>query len=78
MLKIEITKLEKQKMIERTQHLFNKERDEDLGVIAAEEILDFFVDELSKTFYNKGLDDSRLWFKHKLEELDAEYDTTYK
>lgn len=78
MLKIEISKTEKLKMIERTQLFFNKERDEKLGVIAAEEILDFFVEELSKTFYNKGLDDAKSWLEKRFEELNVDYDTIYK
>ncbi|MDD5455958.1 MAG: DUF2164 domain-containing protein [Candidatus Margulisbacteria bacterium] len=78
MLKIELIKEEKQRLIEKTQHFFNEERDEKLGVIAAEKILDFFVEELSKAFYNKGLDHAKNWFDKRLEELNFDYDSLYK
>ena len=77
-MKINIEKAEKQRLISKTQDFFGNERDEELGIIAAESILDFFVEELSTMFYNKGLDDSRDWIKNRLEELDMDYSSLYK
>ena len=78
MLKIKLSKPEQQKLIEKTQTFFSQERDETIGLVAAEEILDFFVEELSTAFYNKGLDDARQWLRKRLEETDFSYDELYK
>ncbi len=51
---------------------FEKERDEEIGVIAAEEILDFFLQNVGNHIYNKGIEDSRGTFNKKF--IDAEID----
>ena len=38
---------------------FKSEHNEDIGVIAAEAMLDFFLEEIGKSIYNKGIKDAR-------------------
>ena len=75
---VKFTPEEKKKMIEQIQHFFQEERDEDLGIIASETILDFFISTLGKDIYNKALDDTLLWLKRNTENLEADYYALYK
>ncbi|ACL69023.1 DUF2164 domain-containing protein [Halothermothrix orenii] len=72
------TKKEKQRIIKEIQYFFLEEREEEIGIIAAERVFDFFTGNLGKIFYNKGLDDARIWFSKRMEDLEIDYDLLYK
>ena len=76
--KIKLTMEEKKKMTEDIVYFFEEERDEKLGIIASEAILDFFIQTLGETIYNKALDDALLWFKRNFENLEGDYYSIYK
>lgn len=69
--KIELNKEKKDEMIRLIRDYFLKERDEDLGDLAAELILDFFVENIAPEFYNQGVYDSYVFIKDKAEDLFA-------
>lgn len=69
---------EKLHFISEIQYFFKKERGEDLGLIASEVILDFFLDTMGNTLYNKALDDARLWFSERLNAVEHAYDDLYR
>lgn len=75
---INLTSDEKNRLIKEIQDFFYTERDEQIGVIAAEVVLDFFLETLGKTIYNKSLIDTKNWFTEHLENLDADFDLLYK
>ena len=50
---------------------FSAERDEDLGQLASQLILDFIIDELGADFYNQGVEDAHAYVLDKLEDLYA-------
>lgn len=69
--KIELNKEKKDEMIRLIKDYFLNERDEDLGDLAAELILDFFVENIAPEFYNQGVYDSYVFIKDKAEDLFA-------
>ena len=69
---------EKKKMLDDIVYYFETERDEKLGIIASESILDFFMDILGNSIYNKALDDIKLWYSRRMEDVEADYYTLYK
>lgn len=75
---LDFKKEEKQKLINEIQCFFEEERDEEIGIIAGEEVLDFFIDLIGNKMYNKGLDDARLWFSKRIEDLELDYDLLYR
>ncbi len=77
-LGIKLTDDEKKKMLEDIVYYFDAERDEKLGIIASEKILDFFMEDLGKYIYNKALDDSKLWYSHRMEDVEADFYSLYK
>ena len=73
MSEIKLTKEQKDKAIRDIQYYFQSERDEELGNLAAELILDFFMKEIAPMIYNEGLNDAKAWFTSKLADLDVDF-----
>lgn len=73
-----LTQEQKKKLREEIIYFFQEERDEELGIIGAETVLDFFLDILGKTIYNKALDDVKLWLTRNIENLESDYYALYK
>lgn len=48
---------------------FEKERDEKIGVIAAEELLNFFLQTVGPALYNQGVADARQALDSRMDEL---------
>lgn len=67
--KIELSKEKQEHMISLIKDYFRKERDEELGDLAAMLILDFFIEKLAPEFYNQGVYDSYKYFSEKVEDL---------
>ena len=49
---------DKKWVIRQIQQYFYEERDEEIGELAAENILDFFSDKLGSYYYNAGVTDA--------------------
>lgn len=69
---------QKKKLQEEIIYFFQEERDEELGIIGAETVLDFFLDVLGDTIYNKALDDVRRWLTRTVENAESDYYALYK
>ncbi len=72
------TKEEKNSMIEKIQRFFSQERDEVIGIIAAEVVLDFFLEILGKDIRNQTLEEAKYWFSQRIEDLEGDFGTLYK
>lgn len=66
---ITISKEKKKEMVSAIKNYFLKERDEEIGDLAAGLILDFVIEELAPEFYNQGIDDSYKFLENSLEDL---------
>ena len=51
---------------------------EDIGVIAANNFLDFFMKELGNKLYNDGVEDSKILINSKIEDVTFELDDLKK
>ena len=67
--KFEFNSDEKRNMITSIQNYFEKERDEEIGNLAADMILDFISNEIGVYFYNKGLKDAHDYIVDKAEDI---------
>ena len=56
-------------MIAEIKNYFSKEREEELGDLAAGLILDFIVKKLAPEFYNQGVSDSHRYLHDAAEDL---------
>jgi len=66
---IKISKEKKAKMIDDIQKYFLEERDEDLGDLASDMVLDFFIENLAPEFYNQGVQDAYSYMRDKIEDV---------
>ncbi|MCX7709909.1 MAG: DUF2164 domain-containing protein [Clostridia bacterium] len=69
MEKIELSKEQKKKAIQDIQEYFARERDEDLGDLAAEIILDFITEKIGSYYYNQAIADVQKYMNEKVEDL---------
>lgn len=53
---------------------FQNERDEIIGYVAAEQFLDFFLENVGEDIYKRGLRDAKKIVHAKLEDLETELD----
>ncbi|WP_078381341.1 DUF2164 domain-containing protein [Sutcliffiella halmapala] len=56
---IKLPKEAKDQMIGKIQGYFEDERDERIGDLGAEMLVDFFVKEIGVYYYNQGVDDAK-------------------
>ncbi|EIT85711.1 hypothetical protein A374_07749 [Fictibacillus macauensis ZFHKF-1] len=61
---------EKQEAIRSIQQFFYDERGEEIGVIAAEAMLDFVGTALGPYYYNEGLKDARRMVNDRLQSIE--------
>ncbi len=67
-------KLEKDKrddMVKAIIAYFKKERDEEIGQLAAGMVLDFVIDKLAPEFYNQGVLDSCAYTNERIEDMQS-------
>ncbi|MBU0707316.1 DUF2164 domain-containing protein [Patescibacteria group bacterium] len=73
-----ISEEEKQECIKELIGFFSTERDEEIGIIAAGNILDHFMKNIGIKLYNKGVDDSILFRKERFESLGIDMEAILK
>lgn len=71
MNKIKIDKDKKEEMRKIIVNYFYDERDEDLGDLASQLILEFFLEELGPYIYNLGVEDAYAYTKDITEDILA-------
>jgi uncharacterized protein (DUF2164 family) len=69
-----LTDEEKSSVKEELILFFENERDEKIGVIAAEKIINFFLQSVGGKLYNKGVNDAKKAMENRLEELKFDLD----
>lgn len=67
-----LTKEERNKAIEDIIAFYVTERNEEMDIIGANDILDTFLQDIAPTIYNKAIDDAKNLFKKQSEDTDFE------
>ncbi len=65
---------QRQLAIKQLIAFFELERDEKIGVIAADQLLNHFLETAGTTLYNKGIEDARKALKTSINELNYDLD----
>ena len=72
---LEFDQDEKDRLVPKLKRYMSEELDHDIGGFEAEFFLDFILQELGATFYNKGLHDAQQAMLERIETInDAIYD----
>ncbi len=66
---VKVTKERRREMIAEIKNFFSKEREEEIGDLAAGIILDFILEKIAPELYNQGVDDSYKYIKDAAEDL---------
>lgn len=69
-----LTDEQKNKALEEIIYFFEKERDEEIGRIAAEQVLNFFLASVGPSLYNKGIQDAKTTLQSRFDELSYDLD----
>lgn len=67
--RIKISKEQRDEMVTEIKDYFSRERDEEIGNLAAGIMLDFIIEKLAPEFYNQGIDDAYRSMKESAEDL---------
>lgn len=67
--KIKLSNEKRADMINSIKSYFDKEREEELGDLAAGLILNFIIEELAPEFYNQGVYDSYKYMTDRVDDL---------
>lgn len=69
--KIKLSEDNKREMKNKIRKYFSEERDEDLGELASQIVLDFILEELAPHIYNQGVEDAQAYMNGAIEDLYA-------
>jgi len=69
-----LSKEKRKTCIDEIITFFKQKRNEELGIIAAEDILDFFLQNTGEDIYNKGVEDSKNLLKKRFDDLEVDLD----
>jgi uncharacterized protein (DUF2164 family) len=69
-----ISKEKRKDAIDAIIEFFQNERDEEIGLIGAEEVLDCVLEEVALEIYKIGVEDSKKLITKKLEDLSIDLD----
>ena len=75
---IHLTDEQKKEIQDEITAFYLDVRDEEIGVIQKQQIMDLFVENLAPIIYNKALDDTKDWYKKRMEDLECDYYSMYK
>jgi uncharacterized protein (DUF2164 family) len=64
-----VTKEKRDEMVSAIKNYFLREREEEIGDLAAGLVLDFIIEELAPEFYNQGVYDSYNYLRDAIEDL---------
>lgn len=68
-LKVQLSKEQKDQLIQKIKKYFLTEREEELGDLGASLLLDFITKEIATEFYNQGIYDSYTYLNDRVEEM---------
>jgi uncharacterized protein (DUF2164 family) len=69
---------DRERCIKAIVSFVHDEWDKEIGVIAAGNILDFFLQQIGPDIYNKGIDEAKKTFQKQLESWEVELDLLKK
>jgi uncharacterized protein (DUF2164 family) len=72
-MRIQLTDERRERMLRSIKKYFAETLDQELGDLAAERLLEFFVKELGAPVYNQAIQDARKFLLEKLDDLEGEF-----
>jgi uncharacterized protein (DUF2164 family) len=73
-----LTEKQRRETIDEIIDFFKNERGEEIGIIAAETLLDHFLQTIGIQLYNKGIDESIYFLKDRIDSVAIDMDSLLK
>lgn len=70
---IKIDKEKRHKLIADLKSWFLDNREEEIGDLQAELLIDFLIDKIGAEVYNQALNDAMIWLKAKLSDVEIDF-----
>lgn len=67
--RLELNKEQKEEAVKEIIHYFGKERDEEIGNLAAQLLLMFIAEKIGPYYYNKGVQDAQKYMADRVDDL---------
>lgn len=75
---IQLTDEQKRSLMEEIQAFYLDERDEEIGIIHQQQLVDLFLEKLAPIVYNRALDDAMKWYKIQQDNIESDYYLLYR
>lgn len=75
---IKLTEEQRKALKEEIHAYYLDEREEDIGILLQEGLLDLFLEQLAPMIYNKALDDAKYWYSRRMEDVEGDFYELYK
>lgn len=75
---IKLSEEQKKQILSEIKAFYLDVRDEELGIIEEQQIMDLFLENLAPIIYNKALDDAKRWYVQQMDNLDTDYYLLYR
>ena len=75
---INLTKEQERAMKDEILAYYQDVKEEEIGIIGQEQILNLFMDHLAPIIYNKALDDAMGWYKSMQDNMSSDFYSLYK
>ena len=69
MARITLTKEQNKNAVEEIRSYFENERDESIGDLQGQLVLDFVIDKIGPIIYNQGIEDMQRYMNEKVEDM---------
>ena len=69
---------QKKQMTNKIRKFYSDIREEEIGIIEEQQIIELFCEHMAPIVYNKALDDAMRWFNERLENIEADYYLLYR
>lgn len=69
---------QKKALAEKIRAFYADIREEEIGIIEEQQIIELFCEHMTPIVYNKALDDAMRWFKDRLESIESDYYLLYR
>jgi uncharacterized protein (DUF2164 family) len=73
-----LTDSQRKTAVDEIISFFRNERNEEIGILAAENLLDMFQHQVGVQLYNKGVEDTKDFVKSRLEEVSIDIEVSLK
>ena len=75
---IKLTEEQRKALKEEIHAYYLDEREEDIGILLQEGLLDVVLEQLAPRIYNKALGDAKYWYSRRMEDVEGDFYELYK